>query len=183
MVALDIGCGPGRLTRALAGLFGRAIGVDISSEMTAQAQAMNPGLEFHTTESSNMPFSNEAFDFVFSFLVFQHFSSKRYTMDTFKEVYRVLKPNGYALIQLRAVPGRRRLPFLWFSLDRLWFGLAKTKGVPLPVVGYAGAFNSHYGPAFKCEELAKKLKALDFSYVSVEPEAGETRRIWAYLRK
>src|ERR1700736_4117007 len=37
MKVLEIGCGAGRVTRALAGLFGEVYGVDISGEMIRQA--------------------------------------------------------------------------------------------------------------------------------------------------
>src|SRR3989442_1068874 len=39
MRVLEIGCGAGRITRALAGLFGEAHGVDVSGEMVAKARA------------------------------------------------------------------------------------------------------------------------------------------------
>src|SRR5437764_3101184 len=39
MRVLEIGCGAGRVTRALAGVFGEVYGVDISGEMVHRAQA------------------------------------------------------------------------------------------------------------------------------------------------
>src|SRR5579863_10369926 len=39
MTVLEIGCGAGRVTRALARIFGRVYGVDISGEMVRQARA------------------------------------------------------------------------------------------------------------------------------------------------
>src|SRR5215470_16907604 len=39
MRVLEIGCGAGRITRALAGLFGEVHAVDVSGEMIARAQA------------------------------------------------------------------------------------------------------------------------------------------------
>src|SRR5215831_987028 len=38
MAVLEIGCGAGRVTRALAGLFGKVYAVDISGEMVRQAR-------------------------------------------------------------------------------------------------------------------------------------------------
>jgi SAM-dependent methyltransferase len=43
-VALDFGCGLGRVTRALAGRFASCVGVDIASSMIEQAQALNADL-------------------------------------------------------------------------------------------------------------------------------------------
>src|SRR5215472_9093645 len=39
MKVLEIGCGSGRITRALAGLFGEVHAVDVSGEMVSQARA------------------------------------------------------------------------------------------------------------------------------------------------
>lgn len=183
LFALDIGCGPGRLTRALSTIFGRVVGVDISKEMIRQARISNRSLDFIEAEANALPFLGTYFHFVFSFITFQHFQSKTYSIEAFKEVYRVLKPGGYALIQVRAVPGRRRLPFVWIHFNRLWFGLARTKGMPLPAIGYAGAFNSHYGPTFKPAELTQKLQDIGFRGVEVTLQQDNKRLLWASMRK
>src|ERR1051326_3963340 len=44
MRVLEIGCGAGRVTRALAGFFGEVWGVDISAEMVRQAREACVGL-------------------------------------------------------------------------------------------------------------------------------------------
>src|SRR3712207_4174162 len=43
--ALDFGCGPGRLTRALAGHFESSVGVDASEWMIREARALNADVE------------------------------------------------------------------------------------------------------------------------------------------
>ena len=43
MRVLEIGCGAGRLTRALANFFGEVHAVDISGEMVAQARKRSGG--------------------------------------------------------------------------------------------------------------------------------------------
>ena len=43
-VVVDIGCGVGRLSRALAARARRVIAIDVSREMLACAEALNPGL-------------------------------------------------------------------------------------------------------------------------------------------
>ena len=45
MRVLEIGCGAGRMTRALAGVFGEVHGVDVSGEMIAQARQLLTGCE------------------------------------------------------------------------------------------------------------------------------------------
>lgn len=70
-VALDYGCGVGRLSRALASRFERVVSVDLSTAMLAEARrnlSDCPNVSFEHAESMNAT----AVDFVLSKLVFQH---------------------------------------------------------------------------------------------------------------
>jgi 2-polyprenyl-3-methyl-5-hydroxy-6-metoxy-1,4-benzoquinol methylase len=75
--ALDFGCGVGRLTRALAGRFGEAVGVDVSREMIRQAKAGGAEVEnilfVHDSSPDLMQLGPGTFDVVLSLLVLQHF--------------------------------------------------------------------------------------------------------------
>jgi trans-aconitate methyltransferase len=68
---LDIGCGDGRLTAALAPMVpnGRVLGIDSSPDMIAAARAAHqsrlPNLAFEVVDASALPFRGE-FDLVFS---------------------------------------------------------------------------------------------------------------------
>ena len=68
---LDIGCGDGRLTAALAQKVprGRVVGIDSSPDMIAAArqtqQSLHPNLGFETIDATALPFHGE-FDLVFS---------------------------------------------------------------------------------------------------------------------
>ena len=53
LVVLDVGCGVGRFTRALAGRFREAIGVDVSDEMIARAAEFNPPTGIRTSRSGS----------------------------------------------------------------------------------------------------------------------------------
>jgi trans-aconitate methyltransferase len=70
-VALDYGCGVGRLTRPLSERFQQVIGVDISSAMLEEARrnlADRPNVSYELASSQ----SNRPVDFVLSKIVFQH---------------------------------------------------------------------------------------------------------------
>src|SRR5262249_59631757 len=55
MSVLEIGCGAGRVTRALAQIFGRVYGVDISGEMVRQARtALSDLPHAHVVQNSGM---------------------------------------------------------------------------------------------------------------------------------
>jgi SAM-dependent methyltransferase len=64
---LDLGCGTGRLSARLAGLFDRYVGVDLDT-MVAEARRRNPGLEaeFVAASVQEYRFPRESFDLVLS---------------------------------------------------------------------------------------------------------------------
>ena len=80
-VALDFGCGVGRLTRALGTRFEQAVGVDISEAMVAQATPAEravPACEFRVNTAFDLTqFETGSFDFVYSSIVLQHLPSRR----------------------------------------------------------------------------------------------------------
>src|SRR5438105_4384746 len=49
---LDVGCGEGRLTRHLASLGHRVVGIDASPTLIAAARESSPGMELHVAEAS-----------------------------------------------------------------------------------------------------------------------------------
>jgi SAM-dependent methyltransferase len=80
MRVLEIGCGAGRVTRALAKVFGEVYGVDISGEMVRQARAAladTPNVHIFQNNGKDLDVLGGArFDFAFSSIVFQHISSR-----------------------------------------------------------------------------------------------------------
>jgi trans-aconitate methyltransferase len=62
---LDLGCGPGQLTKKIAESGAEVIGLDASPEMIGQARRNYPELRFVLQDAAGMQFENE-FDAVFS---------------------------------------------------------------------------------------------------------------------
>jgi ubiquinone/menaquinone biosynthesis C-methylase UbiE len=62
--ALDVGCGLGDDVVRLKRRFGRAIGIDSSSEFIAEAIRRHraEGCEFHCADATALPFKDEEFD-------------------------------------------------------------------------------------------------------------------------
>ncbi len=91
---LDIGCGPGRLTRRFAvGRPGvRVTGLDLSADMIRQAERRPPpsNLEFRQGSPASAGFSQE-FDFALSVLSFHHWEEP---IEELAAVHRALKPGG-----------------------------------------------------------------------------------------
>ncbi len=112
-VALDVGCGVGRLSRAFASRFREVVGVDVSDEMVARATELNPAsrypnLSFESSDGLTLPRETGSVDFVFSYEVFQHMPSHAVILRNLREVRRVLRPAGVALLHLATTPGTSR---------------------------------------------------------------------------
>jgi len=94
---LEVGCGPGFLTGAVANLLprGRAVGLDLSAELLAVARGVvapaRPNLAFHEGSAYELPFPDQSFDFVYSRLVFQHLDRPEVAL---AEARRVVAPGG-----------------------------------------------------------------------------------------
>ncbi len=108
MRVLEIGCGAGRVTRALARVFGRVDGVDISGEMIARArEALRdcPSAQAHQNNGADLAmFGAEEFDFAYSSIVFQHIPSKAVIENYVREVWRVLRAGALFKFQVQGVP-------------------------------------------------------------------------------
>jgi SAM-dependent methyltransferase len=111
--ALDFGCGPGRLTRALAAHFGHVVGIDISERMIETARALNGDVgncRFEAGGAALGRFDDRSFDLVYSNLVLQHVSDRRAALAYVSELARVLAPEGLLVIQIPShIPPLRRL--------------------------------------------------------------------------
>jgi SAM-dependent methyltransferase len=106
--ALEIGCGPGRLMLAMSRYFSEIHGVDISREMLARAR-LNlqslPHAHLHVTPGSGLPmFDDDVFDFVYSYIVFQHIPDRETVWSYLSESLRVLRAGGILCCQLRGTP-------------------------------------------------------------------------------
>lgn len=111
-LAVDIGCGLGRLCVALGEHFDRVVGIDISSEMVERARELNTdsrGIEFIVGDGSTLrPIEDEAADLVLSFTVFQHIPKVSVIEGYIREVGRILKPGGVFVFQWNNTPGSLR---------------------------------------------------------------------------
>jgi SAM-dependent methyltransferase len=104
--ALDLGCGVGRFSRALAGRFREVLGVDVSQEMIRRARAAHPpaefpNLRFEAGDGLSLPDADGSRDFVFSYEVIQHMPSEDVIRANLREVARVLRPSAMALLHVK----------------------------------------------------------------------------------
>lgn len=121
MKVLEIGCGAGRVTRALAALFGEVHAVDVSGEMVEQARrslASSPNA--HVYQNNGMDLTvipAGAYDFAFSTIVFQHIPSREVIENYVREVARLLRPGALFKFQVQGDPT------LQTEADDTWLGV------------------------------------------------------------
>ncbi|MCC6293077.1 MAG: class I SAM-dependent methyltransferase [Bryobacterales bacterium] len=109
MRVIEIGCGAGRVTRALAGVFGEVHAVDISGEMIARARSFLAGRpNAHAYQNNGVDLSvlnphvaDGSADFAFSTIVFQHIPSREVIETYVREVSRLLRPGALFKFQVQ----------------------------------------------------------------------------------
>ncbi len=105
MRVLEIGCGAGRVTRALAKLFGEVHAVDVSGEMIRQARVALQGHSnaflYQNNGQDLKVVPEKPFDFAFSSIVFQHIPSREIIENYVKEVHRLLREGALFKFQVQ----------------------------------------------------------------------------------
>jgi SAM-dependent methyltransferase len=111
-LAVDFGCGVGRLSQALAGRFDRVIGVDVSGPMLARARelltepAISDRIAFALNERDDLAMLEDStVDLVYSSLVLQHLP-RSLAASYLREFLRILRPDGIAVVQVASRPTR-----------------------------------------------------------------------------
>jgi ubiquinone/menaquinone biosynthesis C-methylase UbiE len=94
--ALDVACGLGDDVVRLKRRFGRAVGIDASSELVAEAirRHQSEGCEFQCAEATILPFTDEEFDAARVDRSLQHIDNP---FEAMKEMARVVKKGGMIL--------------------------------------------------------------------------------------
>jgi ubiquinone/menaquinone biosynthesis C-methylase UbiE len=93
---LDIGCGEGANTRALARLGAHVAAVDVSETFVryaAEAEALEPlGIHYHVASAVALPFPDHAFDFATAFMCLMDIPENDRAL---AEAFRVVRPGGF----------------------------------------------------------------------------------------
>ncbi|MFN2464909.1 MAG: class I SAM-dependent methyltransferase [Candidatus Dormibacteria bacterium] len=125
-VVLEIGCGIGRITRALASRAARVVAIDVSPGMIAGAREALAGIDNiellvgNGVDLAGCP--DATADVVYSFVTFQHIPDPEVTCGYLRDMGRVLRPGGWALFQASDDPALHR--------PERWAGQAPTANGP-----------------------------------------------------
>jgi SAM-dependent methyltransferase len=99
-LCVELGCGAGRLTNALAGDFDAVHALDVSPHRLAAASRMpnSKNVTFHLLDKPIIPLADGTCDLCISTHVLQHVSDIQVIENYLREMRRVLRPGAFALI-------------------------------------------------------------------------------------
>jgi SAM-dependent methyltransferase len=118
-VVLEIGCGIGRITRALAARSRAVVALDVSDEMLARARSLNPSLSnVHWMRGDGRTLAgveDASVDTCLSIVTLQHMPHPSITLGYVRELGRVMRPGGWAALQVSNDPEvhRPRTGLVW----------------------------------------------------------------------
>ncbi len=92
----DFGCGPGQTTQYLKNLGLEISGLDLSGKILEQARRLHPGIHFRKGNILGLEFENNSIAGIVAFYAIVHFTKEQVGI-AFREVFRVLQPNGIFL--------------------------------------------------------------------------------------
>ncbi len=98
---LEVGCGSGMVLGSLLREDQSGVGADLCEALIRKAHAFGVDrrrVKLMVAEAGQLPFSDNSFDRVLCYSVFQCFPSANYGTHVFKELIRVCKPGGTILI-------------------------------------------------------------------------------------
>ena len=98
LIVLEIGCGAGRMSRALASRFKLVYAYDVSDRYIQIAKKKNSHLQnvvFHSNDGLSFPeIADESIDFCFSGWTMRHMPTKQVVIKNIEDMSRVLKNGG-----------------------------------------------------------------------------------------
>jgi SAM-dependent methyltransferase len=120
-VCVEVGCGPGRMTGALAARFDRVLALDVSPAMLERARSAvdAANVKFRAVSGARLDgVPDRCANTLVCYLVLQHLPARAAVLAYLREFARVLEPGGGAFVQLPVLePGLK--PRAWRALRGL----------------------------------------------------------------
>jgi SAM-dependent methyltransferase len=92
---LDVGCGPGHLSKGAAKFAKEVVGVDLHAERFPDAE-LPQNLRLVQGDANDLPLGDDDFDVTFMRFLLEYVKDKQHTVN---EIVRVTKPGGTVLVQ------------------------------------------------------------------------------------
>lgn len=108
----DMGCGPGQIARYLHRQGVKTLGVDLSPNMVAEAQRLNPEIHFHQGNMLSLPDTDNSWGGIAAFYCIIHIPREQ-IVEALLEMQRVLKPGGILLITFHIGSDVKHLDEWW----------------------------------------------------------------------
>jgi len=172
--ALDIGCGYGRMTDAVASLGYLVTGVDPSERVLKVAADRRPEFTWQVGQLPDLPFPDRSFDLVCLFNVARALHLMNIA-DICRSVPRLVKPGGKLVVIDNLRRGDERyLPEEWFDETFAQDGMHLSRKVPIRSSRWLIIYMIRYGliPArwldaianWELRRMARKVRVPRFSY-------------------
>ncbi|MHC5212106.1 MAG: class I SAM-dependent methyltransferase [Planctomycetota bacterium] len=162
---LEIGCGPGHVSAALAGTGVHVTGIDFSGAMIAVARRRYPELAFQEANAEQLPFEDESFDAVVSSFVVHHLARPE---AVFREVRRVLRPGRRFAFAVFAAPEAQSSIGAFFAAVEAHHSLDELPHGPLFGVTDLSVYESMLDAA-GLTDFAFEMRPVTWSSRTVEP--------------
>jgi len=149
---LDVGCGSGRDSNLMTQKGFNLTGLDISSGLINLAKKSYPNIKFVLGDMTQLPFSNEKFDGIWSHASLLHLETVEAVKKALSEFYRVLRPKGILHVLVKAQTTSQKTAIVKDKLSK----------------------HDRFFQFFKLDELKKLLEMSGFTIIHIE-QYNETK--------
>jgi ubiquinone/menaquinone biosynthesis C-methylase UbiE len=196
---LEIGCGDGRYARNIIKYVNNYVGIDIRDEslkFAIKSLGNYKQVVFYKNNGHDLSqIKDLSMDIVFSYQTFFYISKEEYVFEYLNEIFRVLKPNGFAKIQFagKNIGEKLRLSYVKLGQSNKLYRLLKFLPIDLmfPVLRFSktkqdwGKWGVRINPLKIIKFIEKKgFKAyVDISYVNGHLSSNSRSLYWIYIYK
>lgn len=167
---LDFGCGNGRLAEIFSGKDIEYLGVDVSQKLIDMAAEKYGKEKFSFKKISgfgNLLLEDETFDAVYSIAVFHHIPSRDLREKIARNIFRVVKSGGYAVITVWNLWQKKYIKYIirnW--LDKFSGGSDLEKNdCYVPFRDNKGNYFNRFHHAFRKKELENLFEGVGFQKI------------------